>query len=161
MGAHIIVYDNAFAAVFHSGSLQIEALYVHCAPRGNQHQVGVYRSFFSFPVEGHGALAIVLGNRSHGALQIERHAALLHALAQALGNVSIKCRQTFLEKLYHGYFAAKGLEGRGKLHAYDARSYDAQPAGQVLGLEQCAACDDVRALGVHRFGRYALNGRQF
>ena len=72
-------------------------------------------------------------------MQVELDTFLLQLLAQTLGDVAVKCRQTLLEELDYGNFTAETIEHTGELHADDTCSYDAEALGQLGQIEQLGA----------------------
>jgi len=82
----------------------------------------------------------------NGGLHLEGDATLLKVLTQALGDVAVEGRETFLQELDNGNLRAKATEDRGKLHADDTCTDDAEALGESVEIQQACGVDNARVI---------------
>ena len=131
VGLHVVIDDDACLVDGHARRL--DAFGQNGFPsHGNEHLVGLDGSALSLAFEGH-----TLGSHSrYSTLHEELHTLLLERLAQSFGNVAVEVGQAFLQELDDRHLATKRVEDAGELHSNDARSHNAEMAGQRGGVEQ-------------------------
>ena len=139
----VFVNTDTFALIVFETSIGEVGLNTRFATCGHEDNVGLYALRLTFLIlKEH----LAIDNLFYATLHIEGDTFFLHLFAETFGDVAVEGRETFLEELDYGYLRTKAIEDRGKLHADDTCTDDAETLGESVEIQQTCGVDNARVI---------------
>ena len=139
----VLIYFDTFAFIIFETCIGEISLYSRLATCSHKDNVRINTLRLNFPILEE---YLRVGNLFYTTLHVESNALLFKLLTETFGDVAVKGGETLLEELYHGYLRTKAIEDRGKLHADDTCTDDAEALGESVEIQQACGVDNARVI---------------